>query len=237
MWSLSHDAPYAIDISWSNSDSEGRYDVVFRRLATSEGGLYQEAISGAPVETTGSEPWSAYANNPLRGKLTRQIVPQLRRFLKERLPEYMIPSAFVVLESLPLTPNGKIDRRALPAPDQSRPEMEKAYVAPSSPVEEVLAELWANVLGIERVGVHDNFFDLGGHSLLATQLISRARNLFQVELPLRWLFEANTVDAFSQTLIANEPRPGQTVKVASAFKKVKAMKLEERESRLRMKRG
>jgi amino acid adenylation domain-containing protein len=237
MWSLSHDAPYAIDISWSNSDSEGRYDVVFRRLAASEGGLYQEAISGAPVETTGSEPWSAYANNPLRGKLTRQIVPQLRRFLKERLPEYMIPSAFVVLESLPLTPNGKIDRRALPAPDQSRPEMEKAYVAPSSPVEEVLAELWANVLGIERVGVHDNFFDLGGHSLLATQLISRARNLFQVELPLRWLFEANTVDAFSQTLIANEPRPGQTVKVASAFKKVKAMKLEERESRLRMKRG
>jgi hypothetical protein len=161
----------------------------------------------------------------------------LRRFLKERLPEYMIPSAFVVLESLPLTPNGKIDRRALPAPDQSRPEMEKAYVAPSSPVEEVLAELWANVLGIERVGVHDNFFDLGGHSLLATQLISRARNLFQAEMPLRWLFEANTVAEFSQTLIANEPRQGRTVKVASAFKKVKAMKPEERKSRLRTKRG
>ena len=113
--------------------------------------------------------------------------------------------------------------RALPPPEQSRPELEKAYVAPRTPAEEVLATLWANVLGLDRVGIYDNFFDLGGHSLLATQLVSRVRNLFQVEAPLRWIFDASTVAAFSQTLIANEPRPGQTAKVALTFQKVKAM--------------
>jgi acyl carrier protein len=152
----------------------------------------------------------------------------LRRFLQERLPDYMVPSTFTLLDSLPLTTGGKIDRRSLPPPDQTRPELEKAYVAPRNPTEEVLAALWANVLGLDRVGIYDNFFDLGGHSLLATQLISRVRNVFQVEAPLRWIFDASTVATFSQTLVANEPRPGQTAKVSSTFQKVKALKLEQK---------
>ena len=113
---------------------------------------------------------------------------ELRRYLQECLPEYMVPSAFVILETLPLTPNGKVDRRALPAP-----ELAETYAAPSNPVQEILAGIWAEVLGLDRVGIHDNFFEMGGHSLVATQLISRLRGALQVELPLRTVFEAPTV--------------------------------------------
>ncbi|AUB35489.1 Non-ribosomal peptide synthetase component F [Nostoc flagelliforme CCNUN1] len=122
---------------------------------------------------------------------------QLRQYLKEKLPEYMIPGAFVFLDTLPLTPNGKVDRRSLPAPE-SRPELEVSFVAPRTPIEQMLADIWADVLGVEQVGIDDNFFTLGGHSLLATQLISRVRNIFQVELPLRSLFEATTIASLSQ---------------------------------------
>jgi acyl carrier protein len=118
---------------------------------------------------------------------------ELRRYLHTWLPDYMVPSAFMLLDTLPLTPNGKIARRALPAPDTTRPEMTTAYVAPRGPVEEVLARIWADVLGVERVGIHDHFFELGGHSLLATRVISRLRQVFQVELPMRSLFEAPTI--------------------------------------------
>jgi amino acid adenylation domain-containing protein len=117
----------------------------------------------------------------------------LHAFLQAELPHYMIPSAFVLLESLPLSPNGKVDRRGLPAPDQTRPTLADAFVAPRTPVEEVLASIWADILGLERVGIHDNFFELGGHSLLATQVITRLQAAFQVEVPLRRLFETPTI--------------------------------------------
>ena len=122
----------------------------------------------------------------------------LRISLKKVLPEYMAPSAFVTLAELPLTPNGKIDRKALPAPDQTRSEAGPSYVAACTPVEEVLCGMWEQVLRVERVGVFDNFFELGGHSLLATQIISRLKEAFQVEIPLRALFEAPTVAEFSK---------------------------------------
>jgi acyl carrier protein len=118
---------------------------------------------------------------------------ELRAFLDSRLPEYMVPSAFVTLEVLPQTPSGKVDRRALPAPDQTRSEAAEEFVAPRTPIEEVLAEIWAQVLHLDRVGIHDNFFDLGGHSLLATQVASRVKQALQLELPLRRLFEAPRV--------------------------------------------
>ncbi len=118
---------------------------------------------------------------------------ELRSFLKQKLPEYMVPSAFVTMEALPLTPSGKLDRRALPVSEQTRPELDEKLVAPRTPVEEVLARIWAQVLGVGRVGIHDNFFELGGHSLLATQVISRVRLAFPVELSLRLFFEAPTV--------------------------------------------
>jgi amino acid adenylation domain-containing protein len=122
---------------------------------------------------------------------------ELRSFLKERLPEYMLPSAFVFLEQLPLTPNGKIDKNALPAPDLERPELETAFVAPETPTEQRLAGIWTGLLGINRVGLYDNYFELGGDSLLATQLASQIRKVFEVELPLADLFQHPTLAELS----------------------------------------
>jgi amino acid adenylation domain-containing protein len=118
---------------------------------------------------------------------------ELRRWLREKLPAYMLPRAFVRLDTLPLTSSGKIDRLALPVPDQARPELDEVFVAPRTPSEEVLAGIWTTVLGINHIGVHDNFFDLGGHSLLAVQVIARLREVMQMAIPLRALFEAPTV--------------------------------------------
>jgi len=126
----------------------------------------------------------------------------LREHLKRSLPDYMLPAAYVLLAALPLTPNGKVDRKALPAPEAARgmstESAESAgYVAPRDPTEEILVGIWQEVLGRERVGVRDDFFALGGHSLLATQVVSRVRGAFQVELPVRRLFEAPTIEALA----------------------------------------
>ncbi|MFL5540624.1 MAG: amino acid adenylation domain-containing protein, partial [Longimicrobiaceae bacterium] len=125
---------------------------------------------------------------------------ELRSHLRRSLPEYMVPAAFVSLEALPLTPTGKLDRRALPAPDFA--SIEERYVAPRTPVEEVLAGIWTEVLRLERVGVRESFFELGGHSLLATRVVSRVRQVFGVELPLRVLFEAPTVAELAKAVEA-----------------------------------
>ncbi|MEA5505979.1 amino acid adenylation domain-containing protein [Halotia wernerae UHCC 0503] len=124
---------------------------------------------------------------------TAHSINELRNYLQQHLPEYMIPSTFMLLDSLPLTPNGKVDRRALPTPEQTRPELKQTFVAPRNPTEEILAGIWIKILGIEQLGIHDNFFDLGGHSLLATQVISQVRKAFGLEIPLRDLFASPTV--------------------------------------------
>jgi amino acid adenylation domain-containing protein len=124
----------------------------------------------------------------------------LRSFLKEKLPDYMIPSTFVILDTLPLTPNGKVNRLALPSPDQVSPVLERAFVAPRTPVQEALADIWSQVLGIKRLSIHDNFFELGGHSLLAVQLMSRIQQTFNRGIPLASLFQAPTTADFALLL-------------------------------------
>jgi len=124
---------------------------------------------------------------------------QLRAFVKEQLPDYMVPAAIVMLAKLPLTANGKIDRQALPAPDEAPT---KTYVPPRTPTEEVLANIWAQVLRLDRVGAEDNFFDLGGHSLMATQIVSRVREQCRVELAMRVLFEKPTVRGVAEAIDA-----------------------------------
>jgi amino acid adenylation domain-containing protein/non-ribosomal peptide synthase protein (TIGR01720 family) len=131
-----------------------------------------------------------------------QAVGEIRRYLQETLPEYMIPSVFIEIEEIPLTPNAKVDRRALPAPEYTRPELENVFVAPRTPTEEMLAAIWAQVLGLDvgEIGVLDNFFELGGHSLLATQVNSRVGEAFQVELPLRSLFDSPIIASFADEI-------------------------------------
>ena len=143
---------------------------------------------------------AAYANNPLQGRFARRIVPELRAFLEARLPAYMMPSAFVLLDALPITPNGKVDRRRLPAPG-GLPESGRSLVAARNATEERLLAIWKELLGVERIGVEDDFFALGGHSLLATQAISRVRQAFGVELPLRTFFEAPSVASVAAEIL------------------------------------
>jgi hypothetical protein len=126
---------------------------------------------------------------------------ELRDYLKQKLPDYMVPAAWVVLPALPLTPNGKLDRKALPAPE-AEAYSPRGYEAPQGETETILAGLWAEVLKLDRVGRHDNFFEWGGHSLLATQLISRIRGVLGVDVPLRSLFERPTVAGFSEYIEA-----------------------------------
>ena len=122
------------------------------------------------------------------------LTDELRSFLKQRLPDYMVPSTFVFLDRLPLTPNGKVNRRDLPAPGQRRPELEEVCVAARTLIEEKLTSIWREILKLERVGVYDNFFDLGGHSLLVTQVRSRINSALGIEIPLRSLFDSPTVE-------------------------------------------
>jgi amino acid adenylation domain-containing protein len=141
---------------------------------------------------------------------------ELRDFLREKLPEHMVPATFIILDVLPLTPNGKIDRGALPAPDQTRPQLGEEFVAPRTPVEKQLAKIWQELLSVEEVGVHDHFFDLGGDSLVATQLISRVRKVFQVDIPLSDLLSALTVAEFAGKIqAANRTRQDETTKPAT----------------------
>jgi amino acid adenylation domain-containing protein len=156
----------------------------------------RSALKRVPVKEVPvvvAKPWSAYGNDPLENTQGQQLVPRLREALKERLPEYMIPAAWMVLKQLPLTPNGKVDRRALPNP-QGRSEEMGEYVAPRTPVQQALAGIWAQLLQLDQVGLHDNFFELGGHSLLATQVTVRIRSSLAIDMPMRFLFEFPTIE-------------------------------------------
>jgi len=126
---------------------------------------------------------------------------QLRNYLKAKLPEFMVPSAYVVLAELPRTAHGKLDRRALPAPALARPELPNALAAPRTPVEHVVADVWAELLGITPIDIHANFFEVGGHSLLATRVIARLRDALGVDLPVRALFEAPTVTGLAAAIV------------------------------------
>jgi len=162
----------------------------------------REAVVVAREDVPGDKRLVAY----LVAASQNSSVSEISGFLKAKLPEYMIPSIFMFLDALPSTPNGKIDRKSLPAPDRHRDGLEQAYVAPRSLTEEILAEIWADVLKLDRVGIHDNFFDLGGHSLKATQVVSRLRKMFQSEIPLRHLFEFPTIAELAAVISASEEK-------------------------------
>jgi amino acid adenylation domain-containing protein/non-ribosomal peptide synthase protein (TIGR01720 family) len=168
------------------------------------------------------------------GKQPTQV--ELREYSRERMLKHMIPAAFVLLDQLPLTPNGKINRRALPEPEATGSLNEEQYIAPRDFIEEALADLWQEILGVESVGVRNNFFDLGGHSLIATRLSSRVRKLFRIELPLSVLFEATTIEEQAQALVKHETRPGQTLKIARVLHRIKTISGDDLKNELEQKR-
>ncbi|HEX8145220.1 MAG TPA: amino acid adenylation domain-containing protein, partial [Pyrinomonadaceae bacterium] len=196
-WAIGEELPYDVQVCWSEAGEAGSYDLLFRRRSVLAHNAGHVAL---PRKSLEPKPWAQYANNPLLDISTEQLIPKLRRRMKETLPDYMIPSAFVLMDALPLTTNGKVDRRQLPAPEQTRPEMEKAYVAPRNSTEEKLSAICAEALRLERVGVYDNFFELGGHSLLAIQVLSRVQKTFQIDLPLRAVFETPTIAGLAQKI-------------------------------------
>ena len=165
----------------------------------------QSAVVIAQEESLNNKRLIAYIIADPQFRLLHQnqdtaIATELRSFCLTQFPEYMIPSAFVILKALPLTANGKIDYQALPTPEQTRPELEQFYIAPRSPLEKQLAEIWTEILDLKKIGIHDNFFDLGGHSLLITQLLAKVRNTFEVDLLLKDLFNAPTIAELAEII-------------------------------------
>jgi len=191
LWQLAERLGYSAVLSWPvDGGAGGSFDAVLRRGDAAGAGV---ALVPSPEP---GRPWNEYANAPLAGNLARRLVPQLRRFLAAELPDFMVPSAIVLLDALPLTATGKIDRAALPAPE--RPAgAEPSFVPPATPLEALLADVCAEVLGIERAGMRDNFFALGGHSLLATQLVSRLEQEHGVGVTLQMVFDAADLAALA----------------------------------------
>lgn len=191
LYKLADEMSYAVQLHLAYRGLNNRFHALFRRSGTepARGALGPEF----PLAFSGSADLSTYANNPQKGIHLESFASELRRFLLTKLPEHMVPAAFVTLNSLPLTPSGKLDRLALPALDTFRPTIGTAYAIPRTPIEETLAGVWTQILGIERIGAQDNFFEIGGHSLLATRVISRVRDSFNIDVPLRVFFENPTI--------------------------------------------
>jgi acyl carrier protein len=185
---------WTLTLTWSPGADEGQFDAVFSRGS----GRPSMPLVDEPLNP---RPWGDYATNPLRARLAARLGPALTTHVATRLPAYMVPSAWVLLEAMPLTANGKVDRRALPAPDAGAPKA-VGYVAPRDELESALAAIWSTVLGGPRVGVLDSFFDLGGHSLTATQLVARVRRELGAEISIVDVFQQPTVAALATVLRA-----------------------------------
>jgi amino acid adenylation domain-containing protein len=189
MVQLARGTSYTVTLTWAGAGQQSGYNVIFQDPQRLPQALAERP---APRELA-VRPWRAYGNDPLHQMTAHYLPARLHSFLEQKLPAYMLPAAFVVLETFPLTTNGKIDRRALPAPDQVVHAASRDDSGPRTEIEATLAEIWGQILGLETVGISENFFDLGGHSLLATQIVTRVRDIFEIELPLAALFRGATV--------------------------------------------
>ncbi|MDI1433385.1 non-ribosomal peptide synthetase [Polyangium sorediatum] len=190
LWALGREFSYRVDIGCAEDPTSTTMDAVFVREGAPAPRLSRH------VDT--QKPLAAHANDPLLAKLRRTFPAVLRQSMMARLPDYMVPSTFVMLSALPLTPNGKVDRAALPPPADGFCAPPATSVAPRNPTEAALARIWQEVLGLHTVGIDADFFELGGHSLLATQIVSRIRDVLEVHISVRALFERPTVSKLAE---------------------------------------
>ncbi|HEY1353936.1 MAG TPA: amino acid adenylation domain-containing protein [Ktedonobacteraceae bacterium] len=191
-WDLGLDFPYTVQITWAGTAHEACYNVILQHTQT-PGHAHTHRFP-VDAEQPGAERCLlTYANDPVRASARRTLSRQLHTFLEQKLPAYMLPAAFVLLDTLPLTPNGKVNRQALPPPDVSGTLAGAALSTAQSAVEQQLAAIWQQTLGLPQVGLHDDFFELGGHSLLATQIVTHVRETFGVHLTLQTLFKQPTI--------------------------------------------
>jgi len=188
--------PYTISITWSETHGIQCFDVLLLSRAVVNASDKRSVEQLAPLPLSQREtdilPWSTYTNSPLREYVQQRLIPLLRDYMKEKLPEYMLPSAFMLLQSLPLTPNGKVDRRQLPAPGHARTGLQRDYAAPRTRTEAALADIWGTILSVERVGRDDNFFELGGNSLLIIRVVAKA-NQAGLTITTKQVFKHQTV--------------------------------------------
>jgi amino acid adenylation domain-containing protein len=192
------------------------------------------AVVVARENESGETGLIAYYTSRQAGRLT---VSELRKFINEKLPDYMTPSAFVRLDALPLTPNGKVDRRALPDPGSPRPDLNTRYTPPATTTERQLASIWSKVLSVDQVGIHDNFFDLGGHSLAAFRMIARVIQSFQLGLPVKALFDAPTVAEMAAIITQTQTKQASHTEMAQMLREVEIMTEEEAQKQLTKQRA
>jgi acyl carrier protein len=190
-WSIGERLGYLVDVGWSDDNSSGAYDVVFTNSAT------QAVVPvGVPAQVSAGE----HINHPLRGKLARSLGPKLRSLCQEKLPEYMLPAHFMMLTSLPLTPHGKIDKRAMLLPENLTTVKRDKLIVPENELENLIASVWSDILGIEQPGLTDNFFDLGGHSMLMVQVCNRLRDQLSRDVPVLMMFQYPTIRTLADAL-------------------------------------
>ncbi|MGB3614699.1 MAG: beta-ketoacyl synthase N-terminal-like domain-containing protein, partial [Elainellaceae cyanobacterium] len=218
-WQMGEALSYAVSVTWSGTGAPGCYNVVFQQLEALnyKAGVAEPLLWYRPSprpetphpensypENPQHQGWSRYANNPLKGKIARDLEPVLRRYLQDRMPDYMVPAAFVLLDAMPLNANGKLDRRALPAPERSRPELATELVLPQDETEQRIAQVWRDLLQLDEVGVCDNFFELGGNSLLLIQahqsLLAAFGPTLSADLSIVTLFQYPTIQRLAQHL-------------------------------------
>ena len=201
LYELAESCGYEVDTSWINANTDGSFAAIFYPGPQSDIAFPAPNLAEPVI-------WSEYATNPGRGKVIRTLVRDLQCYSRQRLPEHMVPSTLVLLDSLPLTSNGKVDRKSLPAPDSELDDSREQYVPPSDELEQALVEIWERALGVRPIGIRDNFFDLGGYSLLAAELFMEISDRFHRDLPLAALAKNPTISALADVLREDDDQTG-----------------------------
>jgi acyl carrier protein len=209
VWELESAKAWGVFLDYSDGDPNGSFDIL----------LLREGITPAEVLVPSSpgkrRPLNLYANDPLRAEFLQKRAPVLRDFLRHRLPEYMMPSDFVLLQALPRTVSGKLDKQALPGVEHTYTASHAGFLAPQTELERTIAAVWQEVLGIRKVGLEDNFFDLGGHSLLMVRLRNKLRQALQTDISIINLFQYPTVSALARYLSQQSTPPTRSATEAA----------------------